>query len=190
MEVNGLGRFTAYANYAIKVHFDDRTIVRMQKGQEVVKVLSARGEEFVFNMRSIANNQIAQRQFQNYIQVSMEFFDWVFLTAEEQENREIAAAMQKEQIQSEMEKIQRSLNYIQADEMGNPASAAASAEANGEEDEPENSNQLVEEEKLLEQSSNDVYTQLKENTMQDKAQSVISQNQAQIDEIAKLLASV
>ena len=32
MEVNGLGRFTAYANYAIKVHFDDRTIVRMQKG--------------------------------------------------------------------------------------------------------------------------------------------------------------
>jgi len=32
MEVNGLGRFTAYANYAIKVRFDDRTIVRMQKG--------------------------------------------------------------------------------------------------------------------------------------------------------------
>ena len=63
MEVNGLGRFTAYANHAIKVHFDDRTIVRMQKGQEVVKVLSARGEEFVFNMRSIASNQLAQRQF-------------------------------------------------------------------------------------------------------------------------------
>ena len=153
-------------------------------------MLSARGEEFVFNMRSIANNQIAQRQFQNYIQVSMEFFDWVFLTAEEQENREIAAAMQKEQIQSEMEKIQRSLNYIQADEMGNPASAAALAEANVQVDEPENSNQFIEEEKLLEQSSENVYTQLKENTMQDKAQSVISQNQAQIDEIAKLLASV
>lgn len=32
MEVNGLARFTAYANHAIKVHFDDRTIVRMQKG--------------------------------------------------------------------------------------------------------------------------------------------------------------
>ena len=32
MEVNGLGRFTAFANHAIKVHFDDRTIVRMQKG--------------------------------------------------------------------------------------------------------------------------------------------------------------
>ena len=122
-------------------------------------MLSARGEEFVFNMRSIANNQIAQRQFQNYIQVSMEFFDWVFLTAEEQENREIAAAMQKEQIQSEMEKIQRSLNYIQADEMGNPASAAALAEANVQEDEPENSNQFIEEEKLLEQSSDHVYTQ-------------------------------
>ena len=56
MEVNGLGHFTAYANHAIKVHFNDRTIVRMQKGQEVVKVLSSRGEEFVFNLRSISRN--------------------------------------------------------------------------------------------------------------------------------------
>ena len=56
MEVNGLARFTAYANRAIKVHFDDRTIVRMQKGQDVVKVLSARGDEHVFNLGSIARN--------------------------------------------------------------------------------------------------------------------------------------
>jgi len=61
MEVTGLARFTAFANHAIKVHFDDRTIVRMQKGREVVKVLSSRGEEFVFNIGSIARNQIAQR---------------------------------------------------------------------------------------------------------------------------------
>mmetsp|Transcript_1676 Transcript_1676/g.2328 ORF Transcript_1676/g.2328 Transcript_1676/m.2328 type:complete len:80 (-) Transcript_1676:416-655(-) len=59
MEVQGLARFTAYANYAIKVHFDDRTIVRMQKGQEVVKILSAKGDEFVFNIGSIARNQLA-----------------------------------------------------------------------------------------------------------------------------------
>ena len=83
MQVQGLGSFTAYANYAIKVHFDDRTIVRMQKGQQVVKILSAKGDEYVFNIGSIARNQLAQRQFQNYIQVAMEFFDWVFLTKEE-----------------------------------------------------------------------------------------------------------
>ena len=46
----------------------------------------------------------------------MEFFDWVFLTAEEQEHRQMEEVKQKEAIQSEMEKIQRSLNYIQADE--------------------------------------------------------------------------
>ena len=63
MEVNGLGKFTAFANHAIKVHFNDRTIVRMQKGRDVVKVLSALGEEFVFNIGSIARNQLAQRQF-------------------------------------------------------------------------------------------------------------------------------
>lgn len=83
MQVQGLGGFTAYANCAIKVHFDDRTIVRMQKGQQVVKILSAKGDEYVFNIGSIARNQLAQRQFQNYIQVAMEFFDWVFLTKEE-----------------------------------------------------------------------------------------------------------
>ena len=59
MEINGLGRFTAYSNHAIKVHFNDRTLIRMQKGQDVVKVLSARGEEFVFNIGSIARNQLA-----------------------------------------------------------------------------------------------------------------------------------
>ena len=56
MEVAGLASFTAYANHAIKVHFNDRTILRMQKGQDVVKILSARGDEFVFNISSIARN--------------------------------------------------------------------------------------------------------------------------------------
>ena len=32
MHVKGLASFTAYANRAIKVVFDDRTIVRMQQG--------------------------------------------------------------------------------------------------------------------------------------------------------------
>ena len=116
MEVAGLANFTAYANHAIKVHFNDRTILRMQKGQDVVKILSARGEEFVFNISSIARNQIAQRQFQNYVQVAMEFFDWVFLTKEEQDERIIRETEQKEAIQTELDKIQRSLNYIAVEE--------------------------------------------------------------------------
>ena len=32
MSVNGLANFTAFSNQAIKVVFEDRTIVRMQKG--------------------------------------------------------------------------------------------------------------------------------------------------------------
>ena len=59
MEVPGLARFTAYSNFAIKVLFDDRTIVRMQKGYDVVKILSSQGEELVFNVNSIARNQLA-----------------------------------------------------------------------------------------------------------------------------------
>lgn len=40
LQVKGLACFTAYSNRAIKVVFDDRTIVRMQHGQELIKVLT------------------------------------------------------------------------------------------------------------------------------------------------------
>ena len=63
LSVKGLGSFTAYANKAIKVVFDDRTIIRMQDGQELIKVLSRTGEELVFNVQSLARNQQAQRNF-------------------------------------------------------------------------------------------------------------------------------
>jgi hypothetical protein len=43
-------------------------------------VLSKNGEEIVFNVHTLARNQQAQRLYQNYIQVTTEFFDWVFLT--------------------------------------------------------------------------------------------------------------
>ena len=94
----------------------------------------------------------------------MEFFDWVFLTQEEQENRQFEETKQKEAIQSEMDKIQRSLNYIGTDN---------TSQANG-----------------FEAQSMDVYQELPTSTVQSKATNVITSNQAQIDEIAKLLASV
>jgi len=56
LQVKGLASFTAYANHAIKVVFEDRTIVRMQQGQELIKVLSKNGEELVFSIHSIARN--------------------------------------------------------------------------------------------------------------------------------------
>ena len=105
MSVNGLANFTAFANQAIKVVFEDRTIVRMQKGQEFIRVLSSKGEELTFNVHSIARNQQAQRQFQNYIQVATEFFDWVFLTTEELEGRNQQELDQTTAINGELEKI-------------------------------------------------------------------------------------
>jgi hypothetical protein len=56
LQVKGLATFTAFENKAIKVVFEDRTIVRMQLGQELIKVLSKNGEELVFNVHSIARN--------------------------------------------------------------------------------------------------------------------------------------
>ena len=63
MSVQGLARFTAYDNFAIKVLFEDRTIVRMQKGHDTVKILSSSGEELLFSLNSIARNQLAQKKY-------------------------------------------------------------------------------------------------------------------------------
>ena len=84
----------------------------MQKGQEFIRVLSSKGEELTFNVHSIARNQQAQRQFQKYIQVATEFFDWVFLTTEELEGRNQQELDQTTAINGELEKIQRQLKTI------------------------------------------------------------------------------
>lgn len=105
----------------------------------------------------------------------MEFFDWVFLTADEQAERQENDVRQKQAIKSEMEKIQRSLNYIGVD-------GGVSVEN---EETKKNMGQF-----LGQVSTESVYTELTSSTVQSKAQTVITNNQAQIDEIAKLLASV
>jgi hypothetical protein len=50
MNVPDLGHFTAYANQAIKAVFLDRTIVRMMKDCQIVRVLNKRGDELIFNL--------------------------------------------------------------------------------------------------------------------------------------------
>jgi hypothetical protein len=50
MNVADLGHFTAYANQAIKAVFLDRTIVRMMKDCQIVRVLNKRGDELIFNL--------------------------------------------------------------------------------------------------------------------------------------------
>lgn len=46
MEIEGLAKFTAYRNKAVKVAFEDRTIVRLALGS--IRVLTRLGEELVF----------------------------------------------------------------------------------------------------------------------------------------------
>ena len=50
MNVADLGHFTAYSNQAIKVVFQDRTIVRMMKDCHIIRVLNRRGDELLFNI--------------------------------------------------------------------------------------------------------------------------------------------
>ena len=77
MTVADLGEFKAYANGAIKVVFQDRTIVRLMKDCPIIRVLTRRGDELLFNFN---HPNPAQKEYQDYIQVAQEFFDHCFLS--------------------------------------------------------------------------------------------------------------
>jgi hypothetical protein len=64
MEVKGLAQFTAYYNKAVKVVFEDRTIVRMMQKCDIVKVLTRKGDEMFFNVKS---PNVAYYDYKNYI---------------------------------------------------------------------------------------------------------------------------
>jgi hypothetical protein len=51
LSMPGLAQFTAYCNKAIKVVFEDRTIVRMMKGCDAIRVLNRLGDEVLINLR-------------------------------------------------------------------------------------------------------------------------------------------
>ena len=85
LEVKGLANFTAFHNKAIKVVFEDRTIVRMMQSCDIVRVLNKRGDEMLFNLK---NPNAAYFEYQNYVQVSLEYFEWVFASPEERLRKE------------------------------------------------------------------------------------------------------
>jgi hypothetical protein len=64
MEVKGLAQFTSYYNKAIKVVFEDRTIVRMMQKSDIVWVLSIKGDEMFFNVK---RPNVAYYDYQKYI---------------------------------------------------------------------------------------------------------------------------
>ena len=102
MPVKDLGHFIAYNNRAIKAVFEDRTIVRMMQDCRIIRVLNRRGDELLFNLD---HPNPAQREYEDYITVSREFFEWAFLTQEQKQEKEQKIAVEKNAIESEMERI-------------------------------------------------------------------------------------
>jgi hypothetical protein len=86
MSVSGLAHFTAYCNKAVKVVFEDRTIVRLMQGCEAARILTRLGEEVIVSLRRpkhISPDMYSlMQEYGNYIKVAEEFFDWVFSSPE------------------------------------------------------------------------------------------------------------
>jgi hypothetical protein len=60
-KVEGLANFYAYANGAIKVIFVDRTILRMQKGSDALRILDCKGNELVFSLSTFRRSKAAMQ---------------------------------------------------------------------------------------------------------------------------------
>lgn len=105
-----LGTFTAYSNKAIKVIFNDRTIVRAMLECPIVKILNRKGDELLINYEH--PNQVLINEYQEYLRVSQEYLGWVFLTNEQREQKEKSKQLEVSAIDGEIERIQRTVKLI------------------------------------------------------------------------------
>jgi hypothetical protein len=116
MEVKGLAHFTAYCNKAIKVVFEDRTIVRMIYGSDVVRILTKLGEEVLVNLRKPKHHHAAAfslvQEYHNYIKVAEEFFEWAFSSPEQRALKERNELENIEAVEREVQRIERTLCLI------------------------------------------------------------------------------
>lgn len=75
----------------------DRTVVRMAHGSLFVKVLDRRGNEHSFTLGSPAAGE-----YENYLKVSEEYIQWVFLSDGDQKRRENARHDKQTAIDNEL----------------------------------------------------------------------------------------
>jgi hypothetical protein len=104
--MEGMGHFIAYSNKAIKAVFEDRTLVRMMHGCDVIRILNKKGEEYFFNVNK---PNLLFNEYRNYVKVAEEFYEWAFLSKEEREAKEQDELLHQAIVEQEMQKIQRTL---------------------------------------------------------------------------------
>jgi hypothetical protein len=99
---NGYGIFEAYKNKSIKVVFYDRTVLRINFGQDFANILTKTGESVKVKLdRPI--------EFEFYVTLGMEYFENVFTDANTKLQRLNHSIMVSEMVAQEIEKNQRFL---------------------------------------------------------------------------------
>ena len=105
-----LARFTAYANKAIKIVFNDRTIVRAMLGCPIVKILNRKGDELLLNYEH--PNHSLMSEYSEYLRVSEEYLSWAFLSEQERQVYESQKQVKVTAIDGEIERIRRTVKLI------------------------------------------------------------------------------
>lgn len=82
------------------------------KDCRIIRVLNKRGDELLFNLD---HPNPALEEYSEYIKVSQEFFEWAFLSQEQMQQKETQKMTQTTAIESEIERIQRTMMLINAD---------------------------------------------------------------------------
>ena len=72
------------------------------KDCKIIRILNKRGDELLFN---VDHPNQAQAQYDDYIKVANEFFEWAFTSQEEKEAKQAKAEIEKSAIDGEMERI-------------------------------------------------------------------------------------
>jgi len=99
---NGYGFFEAYKNKSIKVVFTDRTVLRINFGQDVAQILTKNAERVEVRLDR-------PNDFKDYVKIACEYYENVFTDPKTKLERMKESAMLNDIISFELEKSERML---------------------------------------------------------------------------------
>lgn len=106
--VEGWGKFTAYKNGSIQIKFEDRTHLRMKRGNPYVKIITYLGTELKFFLdRPREFNKFVtteeKESLDKYLQTGYEYMEWASMTPEQRFAKEKEEMIQQHRLKSALE---------------------------------------------------------------------------------------
>lgn len=102
---NEIGSFEAYKNRSVKVIFKDRTVLRINFGEDVANILTKFGDQVSVRVDNA-------KEFEYYTRIALDYYYDIFTDSQTKMERQQEEAYRNDMINYELEKNSRFLNIV------------------------------------------------------------------------------